>query len=183
MSKKTTLRGCVEDFAKARLGDRGFGYAYESRLPTFRRTAEVDAATVAVQLVEFQAGVKSDSFGFFTVTLGVYSPELTYPPRGVDAEQAHSWHCMTEMWTRLGALLPLEARSARNWSQQRLTEGMKDRWWPYKVERSEVERIFETVTDFLERYGVPWLEAASTREAFALARSGFEARASRTVSP
>ena len=65
-----------------------------------------------MQVVEFQGGVKPGSFGTFVVNLGVYSPELTHPPRDVRVAEAHSWNCMAGIQTRLAHLAGPCARGA-----------------------------------------------------------------------
>jgi hypothetical protein len=178
MAKGPSLRQLVDRHAATELIRRGFVYDPSGRLPTFRRHKVLPAVRV-VQLIEFQSGVKMGSFGTFTVNLGVYSPEWTTPPRGVSPDEAHSWNCMIEMWMRLGHLAP----PARPHVLGRLL-GISpapsgDKWWPYRGQPADVERVFAEVVGLLVGEGQEWLDRSSTADAFQTARKVRDARVER----
>jgi hypothetical protein len=132
----------------------------------------------AVQIAEFQFGVKMGTFGKFTVNLGVYSPELTYPPRGVPAADAHSSDCMFEMLTRLSHIRPPCPEGALVSYVTGDAEQQSDEWWSYRGSPRKMGRTLEKVIRLLEDRAEPWFQAMTTEERFRQARA---IRAERTA--
>ena len=79
MARAPSLRRLVESHLADPMFELGFAFAADGIAPIFRRQARVGEAT-AVQIAEFQAGVKMASFGKFTVNMGVYSPKTARSP-------------------------------------------------------------------------------------------------------
>jgi hypothetical protein len=178
MAKTRSLRQLVEQHVVAVLQARGFTYEPARIGPTFRRVQHLPAET-AVQIVEFQYGVKMRSFGTFTVNLGVYSPELTYPARGVSAAEAHSSDCMFEMLTRLSHIRPPCPKSALVSFVTGDAEQQSDEWWSYRGSPRKIERTFEKVIRLLEERAEPWFQAMTTEESFRRATAIRAERAAR----
>jgi hypothetical protein len=178
MAKPPSLRQLVEQRVAPLLQARGFTYEPARIGPTFRRTVRLPAGTV-VQIVEFQNGVKMGSFGKFTVNLGVYSPELTYPPRGVSAAEARSSDCMFEMLTRLSHIRPPCPEGAPVSYATAETERQSDEWWSYRGSPRKIKKTLERVSRLLKDRAEPWFQAMSTEERFRQAHAIRAERAAR----
>jgi hypothetical protein len=178
MAKPLSLRQLVEQNIAPVLQARGFAYEPARIGPTFRRMVQLPAATT-VQIVEFQYGVKMGSFGTFAVNLGVYSPELTYPARGVSAAEAHSSDCMFEMLTRLSHIRPPCPKGAPVSYVTGDAEQQSDEWWPYRGSPRKIEKTLEKVIHLLENRAEPWFQTMTSEESFRRAHAIHAERAAR----
>jgi hypothetical protein len=178
MAKPPSLRQLVEQYVVAALQARGFAYEPARIGPTFRRMTHLPTGAI-VQIVEFQFGVKMGSFGKFTVNLGVYSPELTYPPRGVSTLETHSSDCMFEMSTRLSHIRPPCPKGALVSHFTGAAERQSDEWWSYRGSARKIKRTFEEVIRLLEDRAEPWFQAMTTEESFRWAAAMRSERAAR----
>jgi len=134
-------------------------------MPTFRRVRILPEGR-AVQVVEFQGGVKLGSFGTFVVNLGVYSPELTQPPRDVKVEEAHSWNCMAEMQTRLAHLADPCPRGALVSMVTGADQRQQDLWWSYRGGPRSTLRTFQDVLSLFADRGAAWFTTMTAVERF-----------------
>jgi hypothetical protein len=149
--------------------EAGYSYATDGIGPIFRRQAHLRDATV-VNVVEFQAGVKTNSFGKFTVDMGVYSPELTFPLSGVAPDAARPSDCMAEMNTRLAHLVSPCPRGAFVSMVTGRDLAQPDEWWSYRGTPEELAVAFGRVWAVMKDRGEAWFVAMTTSERFESAK-------------
>jgi hypothetical protein len=166
VTRAPSLRRLVERHAVSFFERLGFAYAPEVLVLTFRRIAGSGRTVQVAHIVEFQRGVKNGSFGTFVVNLGVYSPQLTQPPRGVKALLAHSSDCMVEMSTRLAHLAPPCPVGAMVSFVTGEQHRQPDVWWSYRGAPSDLDATFRAVLALFRDRGEPWLAVMSSPERF-----------------
>lgn len=158
----------LKQLARPELVSKGF--AFDGRR-VFRRPVQLDAFT-AIQIIEFQLGIKS-LVGKFTANVGVFSSR--FHPKGWPpvADAPVTCDCLPAMRQRLGYFFdPPQSLLRSVLGHPKLQR--HDFWWEQFTDEQKMAQSLQSVLNCLKVEALPWLDLLSCRESFEWATSELE---------